>query len=333
MLKIIGSTANGPVSKADCKFFEWLNSARYTHPPKLLGRFMDVPGTLATLRSGGLRWKCPLNFDDKLDCQWDTLWNVHSKEGWDLVQQAQAGQLLDDPVDWDRIENRKARQLISRLRLKYANLPQADRAAEVARIIGKLRTAEDATSDFQNRFASLRKRMRVLCFTQAVRDRTMWHDFAGGGTGALFLFRSRCLMWYWRRPLRPVRYVQQLPVVIPIEQWRDATLYGKSPKMPENAEELLMLTKLAIGFQREREWRFAAKQEQEQPSLWSTFRFLGGHLAAICLGPNAGGDFVNEICTIMHSQYPRAKIWQVHAQDGWRGATYRSVSRMQASET
>lgn len=240
------------------KDFHELVRTRKKKPPSVIFKYCTIETATKILGRKKLRFQSPLRFNDPFDSQWDPLWSVHNDEARKYLRTLLEKTLREPEYTWP-----------SEISFKHLKALRGDtQKLKSMSVDGQKRFLENMSvqlSDnaklseaiFVARQEDLRSRARVCCFCKQANSVLMWSHYAQEHGGVVLGFSTESLESHFKRPVEPVKYCSDFPLLIDVKTWAESAVFGwPLPDITKNDPRIWALLK-ADAWSYEREWRFA----------------------------------------------------------------------------
>lgn len=231
---------------------------RSNPPPDVLFKYIAQDSALKVLGSSALLWRSPLTFNDPFDCHWDPFWPLDTEEAARTDRELHRRALLDHQF-WSNSGDKKLKAAFRRERRRIKNLPEEKRAAAVESALDQILDSRDRASSFRDQLHDIRKRMRLLCLSEAPASLLMLSHYAENNTGAVLSLSRQRLEEAWKVPVYPVRYMDSPPTTIDTNRILADILLRENPSTQIEDLDAWTLTKHS-DWKYEQEWRFVTLQ-------------------------------------------------------------------------
>lgn len=247
-------------------------------PYQALFKYWPIDTALISLRSGTMRWRSPLDFNDPLDSQWDPGWAIRTPE-FAAAFIKHGREVFGGDIDWSRIDPVMHSQ-IRKVRERFATLPPAERVRAIEKEL------ESTVRYFRDKEAPTPpglRRMRLLCMSLEPHSMLMWSHYADQHRGVVLSFDVNILRQAYGVPAQ-IRYASEVPQLVSVEAWIQTFLYkaGVVDLTPEQVA-IIWQTK-GKQWEYEKEYRYGRMVAPETTSLHDDFPFPREALKGVFLG-------------------------------------------------
>lgn len=281
-------------------------------PPDMVYKYVTLETARLILTSGQLRFQSPVRYNDPLDSQWNMLWPLFTPEAIEYRKSA-IKSAIQNPRMWpNNIDPQRAMSLEAERR-RLSKMSAKERKVAINAIIDDFADVDHYSNHLQSYTQERRRRLRVLCFSEAASSSLMWAHYAGQHTGVALGFSTSLLEVKYRRPLEPVRYSISPPCLINHKEWTRSIIFGL-PTPPMTGDEREWALTKHNDWRYECEWRFVWIMPEGTPSDYDDFPFPHDSLREVVFGCRADPARSSEIVTLAKDINPLASTYMMSIQ-------------------
>lgn len=300
--------------KDDADFLEYCRT-RSKKPPQVLHKYTSTEVARYILSTGEIRFQSPLRYNDPFDSQWDSTWNLRTKEAESysiklLTDAFENPESLPDKVDPDFIN------ALLKDREQINALPANQRKSVIKEIV------EDASdiSEWQDKMnidmLDFRRRLRVLCLSELSKSVTMWSHYGDQHRGVVLTFDTHVLEYGLKRPLSKVSYENSAPVIYEMEDWYRATLLGIPLAGTNDVDSSVFTRTKSPEWEQEQEWRLTTLARKGTPGDYEDFDIPKRSIVEITMGCRTDKEVIKELVALAQSFGGQVKFSQLYMPVG-----------------
>ncbi len=253
-----------------------------------------------------LLFRCPTEFNDPFDSQWDPFWQMRTSE-YQSIERDLLRRALIDPHSWTTEADPEHQIAIFEHRMNVWAQPRSFRERAINRLLDEFR--RDPDEAICDEALDLQRRLRIHSFTESFDSLLMWSHYGEDHKGLVFGFDTEILENHFLTGIEPVTYSESLPPMLDMYALAHNLIYGTNLDAFASDEERKIALYKHEGWSYEKEWRIVwVNIDKSQAELLT--EIPKESIRSITMGCKCSEIDATEITELAAQNFPDAEVYR-----------------------